>query len=881
MTVRIIFAAMFLAWGACAGAGADDPSAARVLRTIDFEERRLGNPEELPMHWTRVEGPQLPHYVYGRLTTDRARSGKYSFRFDLNGGSVIYRYEPGRIKVQSQSRYRVEVYVQTTVLAHARARLSAYFADIDRRPIPSSIRRSELYAAREPDEPWKHLWVELSADSSADSLVIELELLQPEMYAASTLGAQTLFAQDIRGSAWFDDVAISQVPRVRMSTDRPGNIFRLGDPVALTAVVSDRRIDDLAAQLLVSDAAGKAVYQRSGAMEASAAEDLGPGVRRLRLLLPPLRPGWYEAELIMTSGGQFVGRHKLHFVQLADKGDLVQPDHRFGVIATDLAPDGWGQLPEILPFLGAARVKLAVWSRFGDVLEMDSAGFDQFLVRCQELGVVPTACLVDVPPSIATKIRGDTWSQLLKARSEDWQPRLAYMISRHANHLDRWQLGADGTEEFVTKPEMRRVYKLIYDEFRRLAQKPDLAMPWPAWYEIDGQLPATVAMSVPPAVLPSQLPLYIQDLRRHEGHNFSLTFQLLDRRKYGRELQIRDLTQRIIYALAADARRIDVPLPFTVVREDEDMIKQPQELFLVLRTLLLTLSNSRFRGKVPIAEGIESFLFERGNEGILVLWDRGNRGGTQSIALALGSNPRAMDLWGNVTPLLRTRQEGAAQQVQIPISSMPLFIIGVDANLARLRASVAFDRPLIESSFQSHTRKISFVNPYPTSISGVLKLKGPAGWSINPPALAFSIDPGEKFERDVSIDFPYNSFAGPKTVEAHFHLQDSQMPTTVVPLTLNLGLSDVGMQTLAVRDGASVVVQQVITNYGNRPIDYTAFAMFPGQARQERMVAGLGPGRSTIKIYRFADPSAAHNRVRTGLKEMAGTRILNDEVEVQ
>src|SRR5215207_1699694 len=97
----------------------------RVLRTFDFEERRLGNPEDLPMFWNKVEGAGLPHYVNGRLSTDRARSGKYSFRFDLNGGSLIYRYDAGRIKVQAGAHYRVEGYARTTPLAHARARLTA------------------------------------------------------------------------------------------------------------------------------------------------------------------------------------------------------------------------------------------------------------------------------------------------------------------------------------------------------------------------------------------------------------------------------------------------------------------------------------------------------------------------------------------------------------------------------------------------------------------------------------------------------------------------------------------------------------------------------------------------------------------------------------
>src|SRR5947208_10820157 len=103
-----------------------------------------------------------------------------------------------------------------------------------------------------------------------------------------------------------------------------------------------------------------------------------------------------------------------------------------------------------------------------------------------------------------------------------------------------------------------------------------------------------------------------------------------------------------------------------------------------------------------------------------------------------------------------------------------------------------------------------------------------------------------------------------------------------VTVTVNLGLSELRMQTLALRDGKDVVVQQIITNYSDKKIDYTAFAMMPGMARQERLVTNLAPGRSTIKLYRFANaPSTANIKVRVGVKELDGTRILNDEVEIR
>jgi hypothetical protein len=456
------------------GALAQPAEVNRVLKSFDFEERKLGNAEELPMNWNKVDGAGLPHYVNGRLATDKARSGRYSFRLDLNGGSLIYRYDAGRIRVQQGAHYRVEGFVRTTALANAKARLTAFVADADGVAIGGTVRHSEPFASRREDDPWQRIAVELSADSpKAASLVIELELLQPQLHAPNTLGQRTLFTQDIRGSAWFDDVSVSQVPRVRMSTERPGNVFRRGDPLRMQVLVSDRFTDDLAAQLSVHDATGRKVYQRSGALEIATAETLGPGRRRLWVVLPEMPPGWYEVTLLMTSRGQYVGDQKLDLVQLADASAPGIPDERFGVVATELPFEGWNELPEILPYLGTGRVKLAVWNSSGDIQQTDPTAFDQMLVRLQGLRITPTACLVDLPPAIAEKLlarqrlvdaarafsgvtesgpgAASVWPHLLKASAEDWQPQLAQLVARHANHLDRWQLGEDVSDAFVTQ----------------------------------------------------------------------------------------------------------------------------------------------------------------------------------------------------------------------------------------------------------------------------------------------------------------------------------------------------------------------------------------------------------------------------------------------
>lgn len=892
------------------------------------------------MHWSKVEGTGLPHYVNGKLTNDRAHSGEYSFRFDLNGGSLIYRYDSAQFKVQPGAHYRVEGFVQTTALENARARITAYFNDQDGHPIAKTIHHSENFASASGDNSWHPLGLEISAsienveeetyqrEPQPATLVIELELLQPQQYASASLGSRTLFMQDIHGTAWFDDVTVSQVPKVTMTTDRPGNIFRRSDPLVLKVLVNDRSTDDLAAQLVITDANSKTVYQRSGALDMSAAQSLGSGRKRMSLALPTLQPGWYEAALVMTSKGQFVGKQTLDLVLLADDSTNTMPDPRFGIIATDLPYQGWDDLPEILSLLSAGRVKLAVWSDAGDVQQQVPEDFDKLLERLAELRIEPTACLTSLPPDIAEKVlrsnmsgnaasgtlpREAAWTQLLKCDPKLWQPQLAVMIARHAQHLQRWQLGSDGSDAFVAVPAMREVYQRIYSEFANLVQKPDLAMPWPAWYELEGQLPATVALHVKPEVLPSQVPLYVRDIQGagpqaapqsklklvsqttaaqpQQPHSVSIYLEPLDRAQYGRDVQVRDLAQRIIYSLTAGAQRIDLNLPFSVSRaetdgppspDEEAIIKQPQELLLVIRTVMSMLSGATYRGTVPIADSVDAFLFDRAGKGILVLWDRGASGGVKQLAINLGEHPVRVDLWGNATPLIQAPGGKSDGGVNLEVGPMPIFLVDIDGQLAQLRASVALDNPLLESSFKPHTRKLQFVNPYRQAISGSFHMTAPAGWTINPPTVNFSLNPGEKFEREMTIEFPYNSFAGLKTIDVEFQVQAETNSTFHVPLALKLGLSDVGLQSLALRDGSDVIVQQMITNYGDKPIDYTSFAMYPGQPRQERFVTNLAAGHTIIKKYRFTNVKITPGaKVRSGLKELDGTRILNDEVQIQ
>ena len=170
----------------------------------------------------------------------------------------------------------------------------------------------------------------------------------------------------------------------------------------------------------------------------------------------------------MTSRGDFVGQQEIQFVRLADDEIGYQPDPRFGVIAT------------IYPFRGVVAVAgFAADSgsgagEAGGVELARGCGADRSGGVRHAAGIaaekrdhadgLPDGRTAGVGHGDRGQLRGHV---LLQAPQDVWQPELAYLVSRHANHLDRWQFGADGEAgDLIEKPGMRKVYNLLYSEFR-------------------------------------------------------------------------------------------------------------------------------------------------------------------------------------------------------------------------------------------------------------------------------------------------------------------------------------------------------------------------------------------------------------------------------
>lgn len=855
----------------------------RTVRVFDFEERDLGNVEDTPIGWVKVEGSGMPHYLRGSFDFAVAHSGQTSFRMDLNGGSIAFRYPENRIFVAEGALYRVEAMVRATEMANARARLSAYFCDEDGRPIAATIQGVNLDPLTAEDGGFHPIALDMVAGPKAVSLVVEMGLLQPRFGGDTELGDHQLAVEDIRGSAWFDDVKVTQVPDIEVYTDRVTNVFYRDERVNVRLKLHDRLTSDLTAELRLFDVDGNALFQRTGGVSfkptTSSNELLGT------IELPPLDPGWYRAQLTIRSGETPISKRSLRFTQLGDPAGRPLPDERFGVIATDLPTQAWQILPQAMDQLAAGRLKLSAWTDAYAIDSDKSAEFDALVGKLRGRGIGFTACLASIPPDIAQRIGGRRWQDLLRIPLERWQPQLAYLVSSHANHLSQWQLLDDThAEEMARERSLRNVHELLLGQFEQLIDDPDLAMPWPAWMELDARLPSSVALSVGSEILPEQLPLYVADVRAHRGKRVNLVLRPIDRSTYGRAAQERDWALRIAFAFAGGADRIDLPLLLDATIQRGKAMGEPDPLFAIQRTLITQLSGAICLGKVPIADDVDAILFKRDGQGVMIAWKRGDvKDQTQrKVSIALGRAPMRVELSGQATPIRRAKNDASrGDDFELVVGTRPVIVTDIEPALLMLRAAVAIDNPLLESTVRSQGRTLIIRNTFDAPMSGTVRLSGPPGWKLPVRNSTFSLAPGETYREPVTIEFPLNSTAGPKTLTANLTIEGRHDYRVDVPIGVIVGLSDVGLQTIAMRIGENLFVQQLITNYGTEKVDYNAFASLPGQPRQERLVTNLLPGMTVIKKYRFAAPAIDATKVRSGIRELEGRRMLNDEVPIQ
>jgi hypothetical protein len=706
---------------------------------------------------------------------------------------------------------------------------------------------------------------------------ISLYVVQSKVWDRAPAGPRPIFTPDIEGGAWFDDIAVLRLPRIYLACKVSGSVFSDRQIPTVIAEVSDSDERGLKARLVVRGADGEMQWQSD--LPVRSPDNHFPEEYEF----PDLGPGVYTATLYIFADGIQVRAPHVKFAKLGPDLDTALGEHRgFGIVVDNEEQELWPAVTRLTDLLGISGAKVSMWreGRLAKLVPGAEAGRASYLAHLSRKNGLVIGTLGGIPRELGNPNEnyGKTLLDLFNEAPTDWGPFLKYALARYAPFVAYWQIGTDGDPSTIADPRLRRTVSRLTDSFSQLITNPLLAAPWSVQRALTKESLPSAALSiyVPKHVPATQLAAHYKQFENLPIRERWLTLETLDMSRYDRRAAARDFVKRVVSAKATGADIVFTEQPWATRRVTGHLVVDPDERFLLLRTLSSVLGNSLPVIPLRFGQGVQGYLFDRHGVGVAVLWnDLAGPEGTR-VTMHLGGKPRRISPWGEVSALAT---EG--ERYVLWVTQMPTIYDGVSTRLMTLRGALRLEPSLIESSLTLHEMSLSLNNPYREPISGRIRLDVPVGWEVSPMRFEFSLGPGETFKKFLTLRFPQIETAGKKLIMANLSLDVAQQYELQIPLELELGIRELGVTALAQRIGTEVIVRQRITNFSTKPVNYRSYLVAPDRPRQTRLFANLHPGQTAVKEYRFAKArDLIGRRLRVGLREVDGSRLYNQIIEV-
>jgi hypothetical protein len=876
----------------------------RLVHLFDFEERER-NPESLPMYWypigrrqgiARATFDQIPLHAslinqFGfpasnevRFDTTQHARGKYSFYLGMEGGSTGAYLEVGAMTAIPRSDYLVTAKVRTTDLKYAKARLVTYFVDARGRLIGDSVSFSEPVRTA---GKWQVVSAPLYGDFAQASWIgIELQLLQPVDDPDSPLGGEQIVLQEVKGGAWFDDVAVWQLPYVNVTTQSQVNLIKAPQKPSL-----EMEVRDLTGRAMVAEAR---VYDHDLKEVARIAQPVDGQVSSGWSWTPPLKKyGWYIVDLQIhepDEAGAFsepIGRTLTAFAWLPEDAALPREDAtRFKLVAENMRHSHVPYVSQMMEATGLRAVVLNAWmpSMTEAGMEDSQQALDDLMQDIAYRGREVTLALAPAPKAMieGTGLEELATLPIFRKPESFWEPFAAPVLLRHGQRIRQWQLGTlaqSGRQ--ATMANLPELIEQARQGIAGLAPTPTLVIPWrlDQTRPIGVTRPVTFHLDAPDDVRPDMLESFLSGWKPPDVW-VHLRLPRADRLTQQRRMD--QLAKSTIHAWRVNAGAITIGDPWAM-SSTRNLTYMPDPAIAVFGNLAHRLAGRRVVGELDLGEGLKCLILDGSAGGMLIAWNESADEDHAVINMQFGGMPVAIDIWGNRTPLHQVNG-----QHQLSLTQSPTFIEGIDPRLALFRASFELDPKFIESTQKLHQHTIRFRNPWPRVLNGKFDIVDPQEWNINPRGARFSVAPGDTAEIPISLSFPLSEVTGYKRLVARFELAADTAYQIEVATPLELGLDDVEFEAsmfLEVDEKTGrvdAVVSQQIVNKGTEPKSLYAFASSKGHQRQEKIISRLKPGRTDMRIFRIKDVRDVNNLVvHVGLRETNGPAVLNKSLSAQ
>lgn len=860
---------------ACAHApiGARHPDTTPLYQ-CDFETESDSNYDAWPDGWKRRRGPGYPHYLTVRIGQEPSAVGKACLRMELDGAAAAAFSPP--VDVDPQHDYVLEAFVKTEGLVHDEACFFIEFQDEDYQPLE---RQYGPRAQGTTDWTKLRLGPVTCGKPGVRRAVVGLQIGP----------ADDSHSADLTGAAAFDDIWFGQAPRMTLTISPEQLLYSSGEPVQVECRISGHREENPRVTLELEDALGRRLTQfelplkshlekRRSSDSASDADDpmaqtetdSRPRDASATWMAPVNEPGFYRIRAKLLGGEGVVHIRERTLVVIDPLLRVSQSE--FGWTLSEGEGDLQLQtLAAVLAQSGVGWIKFPLWYDDRDQARVEALTW--FADRLSSEGIGLVGLLMEPPPETRLNLGLSTATgaaNLFVQNPELWYPSLEPVMARMSLKVRSWQLGRDEDTSFVGLRDLQGTIALVKQHLDRIGQDVHVGIGW-GWQ--DQELPSDrppwsfLSRSSTPPLSATELGAYLSDRERMHSASW-VSLDLLDPDRYDLETRASDLVQRMVAAKEHGARAIYCSAPLDPRR---GMITQDAigELFLPWRTTALTLAGAGYMGQLTLPDGIETRVFSRGSETMIVAWSAAPR----ETTLYLGENVRQTDVWGrSVKP---PREPGG--QV-LSLGPTPTFITGVHEAIGRWRMTLALSHDRLPDA-TGGPQPLSFTvkNGFGQPVGGKARLILPADWKAMPETFDIKLAADEELIQPFELILPTNAGSGRQTIRIDFELMTDREYTFSVYRFLEVGLNDVFLEAIShLNEAGDLEVEQRLVNRTDQPVTFRCYLSAPDRRRLRKQVLKLPTGED-VQNYRLRNGQSLVGRpLAIRAEEIGGDRrILN------
>lgn len=879
--MKLILVAILLLWspwGQSSNSSAREPSALvssriedRVIKVFDFDEEQYGNYEHMPMNWQQITSPQRPghpRFLEPLIDKSVGHLAPPSFKLPLAGGSLACHYLAKEISVHPSCDYLITAWIRPHGLAHARAYVTAYFLDHALQEIDAT-RRPSARIGGDQEDAWQRVTLLLSGGHErARWIGLSVHVEQQADEPAGPTNLRPIRQQDIRATAWFDDISVVRMPSAYLGMSAIGSVFMHDEPVTCEACIVDLDGRGLDTRLEIIDAEGELIDCHRA-----------PIVRSRRecalLELHSLAPGFYCARLVVEVSGHEDIAREVSFIRLAPSLPTVGDGFSgLGVSVGPSAPAHQKISDHLLTMLGATAVKVPLWRRDMDdeeIVEGDRRA-DVLIRALRSRGVTVVGVLGEPPPSLLQAFGhpGHTALDVLASPPERWKPYLAFPLARYGYEVQAWQVGPDVLSSASDVRQLAAAVENVRTTIEPLVGKPTLVAPQSVMELSPEPVPDVDVrlLDVSAQISSDRLSEQVAHLLKDRAATSWIGLETLSADRFDRRARLAETARRIVLSLQAGAQKVFVAQPWTI--EDGDFARvEPDEVFCVVRTLFQALGGLEPAGEVWLDPSIRGYLFEdrSSGRGALVVWARGHGESPQAVRTDAVPDARHYDLFGNQQPISLS-DDGRILMVE----SLPSVLVPVDAERVRTLADFHIDNSVVQVRLEPHRRVLKLRNGYRRTLAGRLEILPPDGWQVSPRRHDLHVPPGAWTEIPLILQMPANQAIGPLVLRAR--LRSAGQPASQLMLRASLSVScpelDVNVLTRMEENGLHVV--QRITNRSGRTLDLRSLVLYPDMRDESRVITGLVDGQTAVREYTLEDAETLLGRpIRVTVEEWSGS----------